>query len=37
MGRLGALVRKELRQFFRRKPLVVLVIWTIAIEIAISA
>jgi ABC-2 type transport system permease protein len=37
MGRLGALVRKELRQFFRRKPLVVLVIWTIAIEIAICA
>ena len=37
MGRLGALVRKELRQFFRRKPLVVLVVWTIAVEIAICA
>lgn len=37
MGRLGALIRKELRQFFRRKPLVVLVIWTIAVEIAICA
>jgi ABC-2 type transport system permease protein len=37
MGRLGALVRKEFRQFFRRKPLVVLVIWTIAVEIAICA
>ncbi len=37
MGRLRALVRKELRQFFRRKPLVVLVIWTISVEIAICA
>jgi ABC-2 type transport system permease protein len=37
MGRLRALVRKELRQFFRRKPLVVLVIWTISVEIALCA
>jgi ABC-2 type transport system permease protein len=37
MGRLGALVRKEFLQFLRRKPLIVLVIWTIAVEIAICA
>lgn len=29
MGPLAALVRKEFIQFFRRKPLIVLVIWTI--------
>ncbi len=34
---LGALVRKEFAQFFRRRPLVVLVIWTISVEIAICA
>jgi ABC-2 type transport system permease protein len=32
---LVALIKKEFIQFFRRKPLVVLVIWTIAVEIAI--
>lgn len=32
-----ALVRKEFLQFFRRRPLVVLVVWTIAVEIAICA
>jgi ABC-2 type transport system permease protein len=37
MAPLRALVRKEFLQFFRRRPLVVLVIWTIAIEIAICA
>ena len=37
MGPLLALVRKEFIQFFRRRPLVVLVVWTIAIEIAICA
>lgn len=37
MKPLGALVRKEFLQFFRRRPLVVLVIWTIAVEIAICA
>jgi ABC-2 type transport system permease protein len=37
MGRLRALVRKEFRQFFRRKPLIVLVVWTIAVEIALCA
>jgi ABC-2 type transport system permease protein len=37
VGRLLALVEKEFRQFFRRKPLVVVVIWTIAVEIAICA
>jgi ABC-2 type transport system permease protein len=37
MRPLAALVRKEFLQFFRRRPLVVLVIWTIAIEIAICA
>ncbi len=35
MGPLVALIKKEFIQFFRRKPLVVLVIWTIAVEIAI--
>ena len=37
MGRLGSLVRKEFLQFLRRKPLIVLIIWTIAVEIAICA
>ena len=37
MGPLGALVRKEFIQFFRSKPLVILVVWTIAVEIAICA
>jgi ABC-2 type transport system permease protein len=37
MGPLVALVRKEFIQFFRRRPLVVLVVWTIAIEIALCA
>lgn len=37
MGPLFALIKKEFIQFFRRKPLVILVIWTIAIEIAICA
>ncbi|MBI3456306.1 MAG: ABC transporter permease [Candidatus Rokubacteria bacterium] len=37
MGRVAALVRKEFIQFFRNKPLVVLVVWTIAVEIAICA
>lgn len=37
MRPLMALVRKEFLQFFRRRPLVVLVVWTIAIEIAICA
>ncbi len=32
---MGALVRKEFIQFFRRKPLVVLIIYTIAVEIAL--
>lgn len=31
------LVGKEFLQFFRRRPLVVLVVWTIAVEIAICA
>ena len=35
MEPLVALIKKEFIQFFRRKPLVVLVIWTIAVEIAI--
>ncbi len=35
MRRLAGLVRKEFIQFFRTRPLVVLVVWTIAIEIAI--
>jgi len=34
---LRALVRKELTQFLRSRPLVVIVVWTIAIEIAICA
>jgi hypothetical protein len=33
MGPLTALIRKEFLQFFR-KPLVILVVWTIAVEIA---
>jgi ABC-2 type transport system permease protein len=37
MGRLRALVGKEFRQFFRRKPLVVLVVWTVAVVIALCA
>lgn len=37
MGRLSGLIRKELIQFFRTRPLVVLVLWTIAVEIAICA
>jgi ABC-2 type transport system permease protein len=37
MGPLLALIKKEFIQFFRSKPLVILVIWTIAIEIAICA
>lgn len=37
MGPLLALVRKEFIQFFRSKPLVVLVVWTIAVEIAVCA
>ena len=37
MGPLAALIRKEFIQFFRRKPLIVLVVWTIAVEIAICA
>lgn len=37
MKPLGALIRKEFLQFFRRRPLVVLVVWTIAVEIAICA
>src|SRR3972149_2649222 len=37
MGPLAALVRKEFIQFFRRKPLIVLVIWTISVEIGICA
>ena len=37
MGPLTALIRKEFIQFVRRKPLIVLVIWTIAVEIAICA
>jgi ABC-2 type transport system permease protein len=37
MGPLAALIRKEFIQFFRRKPLIILVIWTIAVEIAICA
>lgn len=35
MGRLSGLIRKEFIQFFRTRPLVVLVLWTIAVEIAI--
>jgi len=37
MGPLRALIRKEFVQFFRSKPLIILVIWTIAVEIAICA
>lgn len=37
MGPLLGLVRKEFIQFFRNKPLIILVIWTIALEIAICA
>lgn len=37
MGPLTALIKKEFIQFFRSKPLVILVIWTIAVEIAICA
>jgi ABC-2 type transport system permease protein len=37
VGPLAALVRKELIQFFRSRPLIVLVVWTIAVEIAICA
>lgn len=37
MQRIRALVQKEFVQFFRYRPLVFLVIWTIAIEIAICA
>jgi ABC-2 type transport system permease protein len=35
MRRLAAATRKEFIQFFRRKPLIVLVFWTIAVEIAL--
>jgi ABC-2 type transport system permease protein len=37
MRALLALIKKEFIQFLRRKPLIVLVIWTIAVEIAICA
>lgn len=37
MVRLLSLVKKEFIQFFRYRPLVILVIWTIAVEIAICA
>jgi ABC-2 type transport system permease protein len=37
MQRVRALVKKEFIQFFRYRPLVFLVIWTIAIEIAMCA
>ena len=37
MGPLAALIRKEFIQFFRSTPLVVLVVWTIALEIAVCA
>lgn len=37
MGPLTALIKKEFIQFFRRKPLIILVVWTIALEIAICA
>jgi ABC-2 type transport system permease protein len=37
MGPLLALIQKEFIQFFRSRPLVILIIWTIAIEIAICA
>ena len=35
MGQLGALIRKEFIQFFRNRPMVVLFIYVIAVEIAI--
>lgn len=35
MGRLSGLIRKEFIQFFRTRPLVFLILWTIAVEIAI--
>jgi len=37
VGPLLALIRKEFIQFFRSRPLIILVVWTIAIEIAICA
>ena len=37
MRPLRALIRKEFLQFCRSKPLVILVIWTIAVEIAMCA
>jgi ABC-2 type transport system permease protein len=37
MGSLGALIRKEFIQFFRSKPMVILFIYVIAVEIAICA
>ena len=37
LTRLTALVRKEFLQFFRSKPLIILVVWTIAVEIVICA
>ena len=37
MQRVRALIKKEFIQFFRYRPLVFLVIWTIAVEIAICA
>ncbi|NIN64888.1 MAG: ABC transporter permease, partial [Anaerolineae bacterium] len=37
MRRLVALIKKEFIQFFRYRPLVILVVWTIAIEIALCA
>ncbi|MBI3014214.1 MAG: ABC transporter permease [Candidatus Tectomicrobia bacterium] len=37
MGSLAALIKKEFIQFFRRKPLIILIVWTIAVEIAICA
>lgn len=37
MARLNALIQKEFIQFFRYRPLVILVIWTIAVEIALCA
>src|SRR5574341_379205 len=37
MGPLAALIRKEFIQFGRSKPLIILVVWTIAVEIVICA
>lgn len=37
MRRLSTLIKKEFIQFFRYRPLVILVVWTIAIEIALCA